>query len=69
MSLEDDCISILLLTRKNLTNPIDIKKECLLVHAKDVIKNCQKAHSLCLREDCPYKDGTFPSGHKRFDYI
>ena len=73
MYVGPDCISRSLLTRKNLTNNADIKKERLYFHAKDVETNCTKALRLCLSSGSPYKsfyqnNGTYPSGQNWFDY-
>ena len=73
MFVGENCISRSLMTRKKLTNNVDIKKERLLIHAKDVEANCTKALRLCLTKDSPYKDyysnnATFPSGENWFDY-
>ena len=73
MYVGQDCISRSFLTRKNLTNNADIKKERLFIHAKDVEANCTKALRLCLSSDSPYKsfyqnNGTYPSGQNWFDY-
>ena len=37
------CVSLSLLTQKNLTNTINIKPDCLLIHVNDVKKNCKKS--------------------------
>ena len=73
MYVGPDCICRSLLTRKNLTNKADIKKERLYFHAKDVETNCTKALRLCLSSDSPYKsfyqnNGKYPSGQNWFDY-
>ena len=60
-----------MLTRRNLTNPVDIKGDTLYRHAKEVEANCKKALAICLSEDSPYRayNGTFPSGTNRDDYL
>ena len=60
-----------MLTRKNLSNPIDISAETLLRHAKDVEANAKKAFSICTADNSPYKDfnGTFSSGTTWENYI
>ena len=68
------CVSLSLLTQKNLTNTIDIKLDRLLIHVNDVNKNCKKALRLCQSADSPYKSyhsprGGFPSGTNWIDYI
>ena len=67
----DGCIDLSMLTRKNLTNMVDVSGETLWRHAKDVEKNCKKALSLCQSDECPYKDynGTFQSGHNWDQYL
>ena len=67
----DGCIDLSMLTRKNLTNMVDVSGEMLWRHAKDVEKNCKKALSLCQSDECPYKDyyGTFQSGHNWDQYL
>ena len=69
--VEDDCISKSLLTRKNLTNIVDIRGDTLYRAAKEVEANCRKALSLCLAENSPYRtfNGTFPSGTNWEDYL
>ena len=65
------CIDRSLLTRKNLTNYVDISANTLYRHAKDVEANCKKALALCTSKDSPYRNfkGTFPSGTNRNDYL
>ena len=67
----DQYIDKSLLTRKNMTNTIDISGLTVFRHAKEVEKNSKKALSFCLAEDSPYKnfDGIFPSGTNWNDYI
>ena len=60
-----------LLTRKNLTNFVDISPLTLFRHVKDVEANFKKAYAICVREDSPYKGykEIFPSGHNRESYL
>ena len=60
-----------MLTRKNLSNPIDISSKTLLRHAKDVEANAKKAYALCTSEKSPYKDfdGQFSSGTNWETYL
>ena len=69
--VEHDCIDKSLLTRKNLTNYIDIKGDTLYRAAKEVEANCKKALAICLSEDSPYRNynGTLPSGTNWEDYL
>ena len=71
MSIGEGCINVSMLTRKNLSNPIDISAETLLRHAKDVEANAKKAFAICTSENSPYKDfnGTFASGTTWENYI
>ena len=39
----DNCLSRSVLTRKNLSNFSDIKKQRLMIHVKEVMANCKKA--------------------------
>ena len=39
----DDCLSRSVLTRENLSNFSDIKKQRLMIHVKEVMANCKKA--------------------------
>ena len=60
-----------LLTRKNLSNYVDISADSLYRHAKDVEANCKKALAICTASDSPYRifNGDFPSGTNRDDYL
>jgi len=71
VTIGSDCITMSLLTRKNLSNPADVSELTLFRHAKEVEANSKKALALCLSEESPYKDfkGTFPSGTNWHDYI
>ena len=73
IALDKKCISLSLLTRKNLTNSADIKPDRLYVHVTDLNNNFKKAMRLCLSDDNPYKNvpssGNFPSGHNWEDYV
>ena len=71
ISVKNDCIDKTLLTRRNLTNFVDIQPSTLFRHAKEVEANCKKALAICLAEDSPYRsyDGIFPSGTNREDYL
>ena len=62
--VRDGCIDKSLLTRKNLSNPVDIQPMTLYRHAKEVEMNCKKALAICVGEDSSYLNlnGTFPSG-------
>ena len=64
ITVEEDCVNVSMLTRKNLSNPIDISSETLFRHAKDVEANAKKAFALCTSALSPYKDfkGSFASG-------
>ena len=64
-------IDVALLTRKNLTNFVDISSKSLFRHAKDVEANFKKAYAICIAADSPYKDfkGVYPSGHNRESYL
>ena len=70
-AVDNSCISMSLLTRKNLTKPTDISGGTMLSHAKKDAANCTQALKFCLEEDSPYKnfDGTFPSGTNYFHYL
>ena len=69
--VEHDCVDKALLTRRNLSNPVDIQASTLFRHAKEVEANCKKALAICLAEDSPYcnYNGIFPSGTNRGDYL
>ena len=74
ITLSKHCVSLSLLTRKNLTNLIDIKPDRLLIHVQDINKNCKKALRLCISAKSPYKNYyssgcQFPSGTNWVDYI
>ena len=71
ISIKSDCITMSLLTRKNLSNPADVTELSLFRHAKEVEANSKKALALCLSEESPYKsfNGTFPSGTNWHDYL
>ena len=71
IAIEDNCIDKSLLTRKNLSNYVDIKGETLYRAAKEVEANCKKALAICLSENSPYRNfnGTFPSGTNWEDYL
>ena len=71
VSVSQGCIDMALLTRKNLTNYVDISPLTLFRHAKDVEANFKKAYAICKQEDSPYKDykGLYPSGHNRESYL
>ena len=71
VSVSMGCIDMALLTRKNLTNFVDISPLTLFRHAKDVEANFKKAYAMCVREDSPYKNykGDYPSGHNRDSYL
>ena len=71
ISVKNDCIDKTLLTRRNLSNFVDIQPSTLFRHAKEVEANCKKALAICLAEDSPYRsyDGIFPSGTNREDYL
>ena len=71
ISIEPNCINPSMLTRKNLSNPIDISPKTLWRHAKDVEANTKKAFALCMSDSSPYKDfnGTFASGTTWDTYI
>ena len=71
ITISENCINQSMLTRKNLTNPIDISASTLFCHAKDVEANAKKAFALCTSENSPYKDfnGTFASGTSWETYI
>lgn len=71
ITVEDDCVNVSMLTRKNLSNPIDISSETLFRHAKDVEANAKKAFALCTSASSPYKDfkGSFASGTTWETYI
>ena len=71
ITLEEECINQSMLTRKNLSNPIDISAKTLLRHAKDVEANAKKAYALCTSEKSPYKDfdGQFSSGTNWETYL
>ena len=60
-----------LLTRKNLTNFVDISPLTLFRHAKDVKANFKKAYAICVREDSHYKGykKIFLSGNNRESYL
>ena len=67
----NDCISMSLLSRKNLKNLCDVSEHTLIRHVKEVEANCKKALALCTADDSPYKnfDGKFPSGTDYNDYL
>ena len=67
----NDGITKSIITRRNLSNMIDIKCDTLYRHAKEVEANCKKALSICLSEDSPYRayDGIWPSGTNQDDYL
>ena len=69
--VRNGCIDKSLLTRKNLSNPVDIQAMTLYRHAKEVEMNCKKALAFCLGEDSPYRNwnGTYPSGTNWEDYL
>ena len=71
ITLEEECINQSMLTRKNLSNPIDISSKTLLRHAKDVEANAKKAYALCTSEKSPYNDfnGQFSSGTNWETYL
>ena len=71
ITLSPGCIDKSLLTRKNLSNFIDISPNTLYRHAKEVEANCKKALAICTAEGSPYRnyDGHFPSGTNREDYL
>ena len=71
VSVSEGCIDTALLTRKNLTNFVDISPLTLFRHAKDVEANFKKAYAICVRQDSPYKNykGDYPSGHNRDSYL
>ena len=71
ITLELGCVDKSLLTRKNLSNFVDISAKTLYRHAKEVEANCKKALALCTGEGSPYHkfNGTFPSGTNRDDYL
>ena len=71
ISIEPNCINPSMLTRKNLSNPIDSSLKTLWRHAKDVEANTKKAFALCMSDSSPYKDsdGTFASGTTWDTYI
>ena len=71
ITLSPGCVDKSLLTRKNLSNFIDISANTLYRHAKEVEANCKKALALCTAADSPYRnyDGHFPSGTNRDDYL
>ena len=55
VSVSRGCIDTALLTRKNLTNYVDISPLTLFRHAKDVEANFKKAYAICKQEDSPYR--------------
>ena len=71
ISIDDDCINQSMLTRKNLSNPIDVSPKTLLRHAKDVEANAKIAFGICTSDSSPYKkfNGTFASGTNWETYI
>ena len=46
--VKNDCIDKALLTRRNLSNFVDIQPGTLFLHAKEVEANCKKALVICL---------------------
>ena len=71
ISVNEECIDKSLLTRKNLSNFVDVTSKSLYRHAKEVEANCKKALAICTSESSPYRnfDGNFPSGTNRDDYL
>ena len=71
ISVNEECIDKSLLTRKNLSNFVDVTSKSLYRHAKEVKANCKKALAICTSESSPYRnfDGNFPSGTNRDDYL
>ena len=65
------CITKSLITRKNLSNMVDIKADTLFRSAKVVEANCKKALAICVAKDSPYRDfdGIWPSGTNWDDYL
>ena len=66
------CITRSVMTRKNLTNNLDISGRTLYSHAKEVEKNMKKALAICKHPNSPYKDyhtNGYPSGHNWNNYI
>ena len=59
------------LTRKNLSNYVDISTDSLYRHTKDIEANCKKALAICTASHSPYRNfnGDFPSGTNRDDYL
>lgn len=71
ISVSGECIDKLLLTRKSLSNFVDISPSLMYRHAKEVEANCKKALALCTSKDSPYHNynGIFPSGTNCDDYL